>query len=171
MAATSLMPPPPAGPVPARISRRTSAGRMTASRCAMKPPSENPSRSTCFKPLASRNAAASRAISATLSGVTPPERPTPRLSKMMTRRVAAIPSRSAGSQARRDALSAAINAALPGLRAFCAEEGQELYDAPWEHVQFLCIGGVAFHVSCRRSFGYLYIAATWTEALNQRAAA
>jgi hypothetical protein len=76
-----------------------------------------------------------------------------------------------GSQAQRDALTASINAALPGLRSFCAEEGQELYDAPWEHVQFLCIGGVAFHVSCRRSFGYLYIAATWTEALNQRAAA
>ena len=67
-----------------------------------------------------------------------------------------------GSQAQREALSAEINASLPGLRAFCAEEGSELYDAPWEHVQFLCIGGVAFHVSCRRSFGYLYIAATWT---------
>ena len=66
-----------------------------------------------------------------------------------------------GSQAQRDALSAAINAALPGLRAYCAEEGPELYEAPWEHVKALCIGGVAFHVSCRRSFGYLYIAATW----------
>jgi hypothetical protein len=66
-----------------------------------------------------------------------------------------------GSQAQRHALSAAINAALPGLGSFCAEEGPELYDTPWEHVQFLCIGGVAFHVSCRRSFGYLYIAATW----------
>jgi hypothetical protein len=61
----------------------------------------------------------------------------------------------------RDALSAAINTALPRLRAFCAEEGQELSEAPWEHVQVLSIGGVAFHISCRRSFGYLYIAATW----------
>ena len=55
-----------------------------------------------------------------------------------------------GSQAQRDALSAAINTALPGLRAFCAEEGPDLYDASWEHVQVLCIGGMAFHVSCRR---------------------
>jgi hypothetical protein len=66
-----------------------------------------------------------------------------------------------GSQTQRDALSATINAALPGLRTYCAKEGHELYEAPWEHVQALSIGGVAFHISCRRSFGYLYIAATW----------
>ena len=66
-----------------------------------------------------------------------------------------------GSQAHREALSAAINKSLPGLRAVRARQGQDLYEAPWERVVLVAIRPVTFHVSCRRSFGYLYIAATW----------
>ena len=49
MVAILSMPPPPRGPVPARIIRRTSSGACSATIWATPPPSENPNRSTLFE--------------------------------------------------------------------------------------------------------------------------
>ena len=49
------------------------------------------------------NATASFAIASMVSGVDPPDAPTPRLSKAMTRRLAAMPSTTLGSQLSRTA--------------------------------------------------------------------
>src|SRR5208337_107416 len=97
-APTPLMPSPPAGPVPARMMRRTRSGRSCAMTCAEKPPKEYPRRSTLVNSRASTKVIASLAISATSSGVLPPEPPTPRLSKTITRWFFASPSTVAGSQ-------------------------------------------------------------------------
>src|SRR5215208_5920637 len=58
---TLSMPSPPAGPVPARAIFRTSCDSSCAMTCVMKPPRENPRRSTCSKPSARIKATASRA--------------------------------------------------------------------------------------------------------------
>ena len=74
---TFLMPSPPAGPVPARISLRTSCGSSCAITWAIMPPVENPKRSTWSKPRARMKVTASLAIAAMVSGVEPVEAPTP----------------------------------------------------------------------------------------------
>ena len=81
---TFLMPSPPAGPVPARISLRTSCGSSWAITWAIMPPMEKPSRSTWSRPSARMKVTASLAIASMVSGVEPVEAPTPRLSKVMT---------------------------------------------------------------------------------------
>jgi hypothetical protein len=65
------------------------------------PPREKPTTFTCFNPRASQNARASRAITATVPGVSPPELATPVLSKRMTSYSAARPSVTWGSQSSR----------------------------------------------------------------------
>ena len=77
-APTLSMPVPPAGPVPARISRRTRVGSRSATSCATKPRSEKPRMSTRSSPSARIVATVSEAISATVSGGLPPEAPMPR---------------------------------------------------------------------------------------------
>ena len=71
---------------------------MSAISCATKLPIEKPSRSTRWKPIASRKAIASWAIASTVFGVVPVVAPTPTLSNVTTRRSAASASMSAGSQ-------------------------------------------------------------------------
>jgi hypothetical protein len=71
-----------------------------------------------------------------------------------------------GTQQDREELSTAINRALPQLRQRCSARGEHLSAAPWEHVETVCVDRVTFHVSCRRSFGYLYISATWSKVLD-----
>ena len=95
---TFVMPSPPAGPVPARISLRTSCGSSAAITWAIMPPIEKPRRSTCSRPSARMKATASFAIASMVLGVEPLEAPTPRLSKVMTRCWAAMPSTTRGSQ-------------------------------------------------------------------------
>ena len=62
---------------------------MRAISCATKLPIEKPSRSTLWKPIASRKAIASWAIASMVLGVVPVVAPTPTLSKETTRRSAA----------------------------------------------------------------------------------
>jgi len=88
----------PAGAVPARMTRRTKSGRCWTMTWATMPPREKPSRSTVLSSSACRNAIASPVMASMLSGVVPPEPPTPRRSTRMTRRSAAMPSTTAGSQ-------------------------------------------------------------------------
>jgi hypothetical protein len=75
-----------------------------------------------------------------------------------------------GTNEERRQLSEAINTVLPDLRRRCAARGEELSAAAWEHVETFSFDRVTFHVSCRRSFGYLYISATWSAALERQAA-
>ena len=100
---TFVMPSPPAGPVPARISLRTNCGSSCAITWAIMPPIEKPSRSTRSRPSARMNVTASLAIAWIVSGVLPVEAPTPRLSKVITRCCAAMPSTTRGSQLSRTA--------------------------------------------------------------------
>jgi hypothetical protein len=65
---------------------RTSAGSFITITCGMDPPRENPIRSTCSSPSARMKAIASSAMAETLVGVQPLLPPTPRLSKVITRR-------------------------------------------------------------------------------------
>ena len=95
---TFVMPSPPAGPVPARMTLRTSCGSSAAISWAIMPPIEKPRRSTFSRPSARMKATASCAIASMVLGVDPPEAPTPRLSKAMTRCRAAMPSTTRGSQ-------------------------------------------------------------------------
>jgi hypothetical protein len=74
-----------------------------------------------------------------------------------------------GTEEQHRELSEAINAVLPELRRRCAARGEQLSSAPWEHVETFWLDPVTFHVSCRRSFGYLYMAATWSAALERQA--
>ena len=92
MVAILSMPPPPRGPVPARIMRRTSSGACSATIWATPPPSENPKQIDLVNPRARMNAIASVPICSTVVGTDPPVAPTPRLSKAMTRWCAATPS-------------------------------------------------------------------------------
>ena len=62
------------------------------------PPMEKPRRSTWFRPSARMNVTASAAIAWMVSGVVPVVAPTPRLSKVMTWCLAAMPSTTRGSQ-------------------------------------------------------------------------
>ena len=64
----------------------------------MKPPSENEKMSTLSNPSARMNVEASSAIASMLSGTSPVEAPTPRLSKVMTWWFFAIGSTMRGSQ-------------------------------------------------------------------------
>jgi hypothetical protein len=75
-----------------------------------------------------------------------------------------------GTQKEREELSHAINTVLPELRRRCAARGEQLSSAPWEHVETVFLEPITFHVSCRRSFGYLYMSATWAAALEQETA-
>ena len=100
---TFVIPSPPAGPVPARMTLRTSCGSSAAISWAIMPPIEKPSRSTFSRPRARMKATASCAIASMVLGVEPPEAPTPRLSKVMTRCCAAMPSTTRGSQLSRTA--------------------------------------------------------------------
>ncbi len=95
---TVSMPSPPAGLVPARITLRTKPGSSCAISWAIMPPIENPSRSTCSKPRARMNVSASVAISWIVSGVLLVEAPTPRLSNVIIRCWAAMPSTTRASQ-------------------------------------------------------------------------
>jgi hypothetical protein len=92
------------GPVPARMSLRTSVGSFVAITCEMNPPRENPIRSTCSRPSARVKAIASSAMAETVVGVRPLLPPMPRLSKVITRRSDAIPSMTRGSQSSRTAV-------------------------------------------------------------------
>src|SRR5215207_9402190 len=103
MRVTLSMPSPPAGPVPAMIILRTSRGCCCAITWAIMPPIENPNRSTRSRSRARMKVTASLAIPSMVLGVAPLEAPTPRLSKVMTRRLAAMPSTTRGSQLSRTA--------------------------------------------------------------------
>ena len=83
---------PPRGPVPTRMSLRTSSGRSRAICWATCPPIENPKMSICSSPRASTSASASAAISAMLVFASPVVDPMPALSNKMTSRFAAKPS-------------------------------------------------------------------------------
>jgi hypothetical protein len=78
----SSIPPPPRGPVPARIIRRTRSGACKAIICATPPPKEKPRRSTCLSPKARMKAMASRPIA---SMVAVPIRPRHRRRDCRTR--------------------------------------------------------------------------------------
>jgi hypothetical protein len=65
------------------------------------PPSEKPTMFTFLSPRASQNSTASRAISKTVPGVSPPELATPALLKTMMSWSAAKPSVTDGSQSSR----------------------------------------------------------------------
>jgi hypothetical protein len=80
------------------MSLLTRAGRTSAICWATKLPMEKPSRSAWPRSRPAAKAIASRAICSMVSGVMPVDPPTPVLSKVMTRRLAASASISAGSQ-------------------------------------------------------------------------
>ena len=98
MRVTLLIPTPPAGPVPASTMRRTSCGSVSAMTWAIIPPIEKPTRSTRSKPRARMNPTASAAIASMVVGVVPLDTPTPRLSNVMTWRLATMASTTRGSQ-------------------------------------------------------------------------
>ena len=86
---------------------------------AIMPPSENPRMSTCVEPERPDERDGVVAIASIVSGTVPVEAPTPRLSKVITRCCAAMPSTTRGSQLSR--FAARWVRKITGMPVFVAE--------------------------------------------------
>src|SRR5262249_55852932 len=89
---------PPCGPVPVRTTRRIKPGFSRTTCWATNPPSENPSKSTRFRPSTLMNVTTCFAMPETVSAGSPSELATPALLNRMTGRSFARPSVTLGSQ-------------------------------------------------------------------------